>query len=68
MVDPELIDVSRLDLEIKRRIVLYVIDERKISSGVLGYSASYMYKIKKRRIYRLSMHARFKLNVDVVGL
>ncbi len=47
MVDPNLINISKLDLDAKRRIVLYVIDERKVSPGELGYSSSYIYKIRK---------------------
>ncbi len=47
MVDPELIDVSKLDVETRRRIVLYVIDEKKVSPSTLGYSASYIHKVRK---------------------
>ncbi len=47
MVDPNLINISKLDVETKRRIVLYVINEKKISPGELGYSSSYIYKVRK---------------------
>ena len=47
MVDPGLVDVSKLDVETKRRIVLYVVDHKKVSPSSLGYSASYIYKIRR---------------------
>ena len=57
MVDPELIDLSKLSSDVRRRIVDYVLNVKKISPSELGYDSTYVYKIK---------HGKVKISDDFV--
>jgi len=52
-VDPDLVDISRLDQDTRYRILMYVLREKKVTSTKLGYSSNYINRVK-RRVLRVS--------------
>ncbi len=50
MVDPELIDLGRVCSDVKRKIVDYVLNVKKVSPAELGYDSTYIYKIKHGKV------------------
>ena len=52
-MDPDLVDMSRLDQDTRYRILMYVLGEKRVISTKLGYSLNYINRVK-RRVLRVS--------------